>query len=200
MARIAGVSGRQAGPYTRLIYYFTRRSLASLTGRSPEGMLAPLELYAHTPRLLRGYAKLEQATAGLRRLDKRTRALAELRAATVTQCEYCIDMGSQISRQWGLTDAELLELPRYPTSSLFSTVDKLVLDYATGMSRTPVRVPEELFARLREHFSDAELVELTHVIALENMRGRFNLGFGVGAAGFSAGGVCALPVTAESSG
>ena len=58
-------------------------------------------MYAHLPGLLRGYAKLEQATAKLDRVDKRFRALAELKAATLTQCAYCIDLGSQISRQWG---------------------------------------------------------------------------------------------------
>ena len=41
------------------------------------------------------------------------------------------------------------------------------------MSRTPVNVPDELFGRLRRHLDDGQLVELTHHIALENMRGRF---------------------------
>ncbi len=57
-------------------------------------------------------------------------------------------------------------------------------------------VSDALFAELREHFDDAQLVELTHVIALENMRGRFNGALGVGAAGFSEGMVCAVPATA----
>lgn len=195
MARIPGVTAQQAGPYAKLVYYFTRRSLRRLTGRNPERMLEPLEVYAHVPGLLRGYAGLEQATAKLGRIDKRTRALAELKAATVVQCEYCIDMGSAISRRWGLSDEEILALSTYRTSALFSDQDKLVLDYAAGMSRTPVVVPDELFARLRAHFDEAQLVELTHVIALENLRGRFNLAFGIAAAGFSEGLVCAVPAT-----
>lgn len=199
MPRMPGVSARQAGPYVKLAYYFTRRSLRRLTGRDPANMLEPLEIYAHLPGLLRGYAGLEQATAKLDRLDKRHRALAELKAATVVQCEYCIDMGSQVSRQWGLSDDELLALPSYRASELFSEVDKLVLDYAVGMSRTPVEVSDELFTALRGHFDAAQLLELTHVIALENLRGRFNLAFGIGAAGFSEGLVCAVParITAE---
>ena len=68
-----------------------------------------------------------------------------------------------------------------------------MLDYAVGMSSTPVSVPDELFARLRGRFDDAQLVELTNVIALENMRGRFNLALGFGSAGFSEGMVCAVP-------
>jgi AhpD family alkylhydroperoxidase len=193
MARIAGISATDAGEHVALIYQLTREGLAQLTGREPERMIEPLQIYAHAPGLLAGYGVFEQATAELNRLDKRTQALAELKAATLTQCEYCIDLGSQIARQWGLSDAELLALPAYRSSALFSEREKLVLDYATGMSRTPVEVPDELFAALRTYFDDAQLMELTHLIALENMRGRFNLALGIGAAGFSEGMVCAVP-------
>lgn len=68
------------------------------------------------------------------------------------------------------------------------------------MSRTPVDVTDALFARLRAHFDDAQLVELTYVIALENLRGRFNLALGVGPAGFSDGMVCAAPTRPLSGG
>lgn len=196
MARLTGVPAKDAGTYVRMVYFFTRRSLRRLTGRAPERMLEPLELYAHAPALLRGYGGIEQATAKPQRLDKRLRALAELKAATLTQCEYCIDLGSQISRQWGLTDAELLALPSYRDSELFTDLDKLVLDYAVAMSRTPVAVTDDLVAALKAHLGPRELVELTHDIALENLRGRFNLSLGIGAAGFSEGMVCAVPATA----
>jgi hypothetical protein len=53
-----------------------------------------------------------------------------------------------------------------------------------------------LFAELREHLDEVQLVELTSAIALENMRGRFNLALGIGEAGFSEGMVCAVPATA----
>lgn len=197
MARIKGVSPAQAGLQVKIAYHFTRRSIAKLTGRETERMIEPLEIYALVPVLFKGYARLEQATAGLHSLDKRLHALAELKAATLTHCEYCIDMGSAIARQWGLTDEELLALPSYQASPLFSELDKLVLDYAVGMSRTPAAVPGELFGRLRRHLDDGQIVELTHHIALENMRGRFNLALGIGSAGFSDGMVCAIPASAE---
>jgi 4-carboxymuconolactone decarboxylase len=108
-------------------------------------------------------------------------------------CEYCVDLGSQVARSCGLSDDEMLALPYYRASGLFSVLDKLVLDYTVGMCQTPVEVPDELFAALREHLSNAQLVELTHLIALENLRGRFNLALGVEAAGFSEGMVCAVP-------
>ncbi|HEX5114897.1 MAG TPA: carboxymuconolactone decarboxylase family protein [Pseudonocardiaceae bacterium] len=184
MARITGLRG---GLSTRLAIWFTRRHFARLTGRAPERAVEPLELFAHLPGLLRGYSRLEQAVARLHGLDRRTDALAELRAATVVRCEFCIDLASQVARQWGLTDAELLALPEYRTSELFDERDRLVLDYATAMSREPVRVTDELVAALRVHFSEAQLVQLTFVIALENLRGRFNAALGVEAAGFSEG-------------
>jgi AhpD family alkylhydroperoxidase len=195
MARVASPSGHAAGVRARMVFWFTRRALARLAGRPahPDRMIEPLRVYAHLPGVLRGYAKLEQATAGTRRLDRRYQALAELKAATVTGCAYCIDLGSEVARRWGVTEDELLALPQYETSPLFSEVDKLVLSYAEGMSRTPVDVPADLVTRLRQHFHDNQIVELTHLVSLENLRGRFNLALGIEAAGFSQGRVCARP-------
>jgi AhpD family alkylhydroperoxidase len=194
MARIQGVSPSDAGVGVKIAYAFTRRALSKMTGTTPEQMLEPLELFAHVPKLLSGYGRVEQAVGKVHRVDRRIRDLAELKAATMTNCEYCIDLGSQIARRRsGITDEQLLALPRYQQSDLFTDLEKLVLDYSVGMSRTPVDVPDELFARMRQHFDDAQLVELTFVIALENLRGRFNLAFGIGAAGFSEGMVCAVP-------
>jgi AhpD family alkylhydroperoxidase len=197
MARIERVSKSDAGLRAKLAYFFTRRQLARLTGREPEDIIEPLELYAHAPGLMFAYGKLEGASAQQERVDWRLKVLAGLKAATLTHCEFCIDLGSQVARLSGLSDEQLLALPHYGESDLFTNLEKLVLDYATGMSRTPVEVPDVLFARLREHFDQAQLVELTSAIALENMRGRFNLALGVGAAGFSEGMVCAVPAVPE---
>lgn len=193
MARVPGVSAAEAGSLTKLVYWFARRQIARLSGRAPARMIEPVEVYAHVPELLRSYGRLEQATAKLGRVDQRSRSLAELKAAALTRCEYCIDLGSQVARRSGLGDEELGALPNHRSSELFTDREKLVLDYAVAMSSTPAAVTDELFAALQHHFDTAQLVELTHVIALENMRGRFNLALGIGAAGFSEGMVCAVP-------
>jgi AhpD family alkylhydroperoxidase len=193
MSRIERVSPSQAGPLTGLLLRFARRKVGALAGTDPDGAIGPLEAYARRPRLLFAYGMFEDATARLDRVPHRLKTLAELKAATMSTCEYCIDIGSQIARRSGISDAELLDLARYRDSDRFDELDKLVLDYAVGMSRTPVDVPEELFARLREHLDDDQIVELTNLIALENMRGRFNHALGFGAAGFSEGMVCAVP-------
>ena len=193
MARLPEVSDRDATLGTKVAYFFMKHQFKRLTGRDSETMLGPIRVLAHIPKLLSGYGKLEQAVAKVHLLDLRHRALAELKAATTTRCEYCIDLGSRIARDWGLTDEELLALPKYRSAACFSDVDKLVLDYATAMCRTPVEVSDALFDELRKHFDVPQLVELTHIIALENLRARFNLALDIGSAGFSEGMVCALP-------
>lgn len=199
MSRIERVSPKQAGALTGLLLRLARRETRKLTGRETEAMIGPVEAYAHLPRLLLGYGMLEGATAKLDHVPARLKVLAELKAATMSTCEYCIDIGSQIARRSGLSDEQLLALPRYRESEHFDELEKLVLDYAVGMSSTPVEVSDELFERLRARFDDAQLVELTNVIALENMRGRFNLALGFGSAGFSEGMVCAVPEPAGAS-
>lgn len=193
MARLQGVSDHDAGLGAKIAFFFTKRKLAQMAGLETAGMLEPLRMYAHIPRLLNAYGKLEQAESKLDILSPRHRALAELKAATTVRCEYCIDLGSQIARQWGITDEELLAMADYRNASCFSELDKLIMEYATAMSRTPVEVTDELFDALRAHFDAPQLVGLTHVINLGNMRARFNIALGIGSSGFSGNRVCALP-------
>ncbi|GBG39873.1 carboxymuconolactone decarboxylase family protein [Mycobacterium montefiorense] len=197
MSRLQGVSDHDASLGARIAFFFTKRKLAQMAGLETVGMLEPLRMYAHVPKLLSAYGRLEQAESKLDILRPRHRALAELKAATTVRCEYCIDLGSQIARQWGITDEELLAMsgPDYRNAPCFSEVDKLILEYATAMSRTPVEVTDELFDALRAHFDTPQLVALTHVINLGNMRARFNLALGIGSSGFSGDRVCALPDT-----
>jgi alkylhydroperoxidase family enzyme len=68
-----------------------------------------------------------------------------------------------------------------------------VLRLAVEMSRTPADVPEELFAALRQHFDEAQMVELGAAIAWENFRSRYNRVFDVASQGFSEGAYCPLP-------
>lgn len=192
--RINGISGASAGPFTRLLLWLGRRETTKLTGhRTTTQMIEPATALANAPSLLLGYGIFELTVARQRRVDERLKALAELKAAALTHCEWCMDVGSPIARRVGIGDAELLALPRYRESELFDELEKLVLDYAVAISSTPVGVSDELFARLREHFDDRQLIELTNVIAVENLRGRFNLALGIGAAGFSEGMACVAP-------
>ena len=185
MTRIDVVPARKAGPLVRLAYRQTRRQ----AGR----MMDPVAVYAHAPGLLIGYGMLEQATAKQDHVQARLKVLAELKAGALVNCEFCSDIGSSLAREAGITEEQLLALPRYRDSEAFTELEKLVLDYAAAMSRTPATVSDELFAAMREHFDERQLVELTNVIALENMRARFNSAFDMTPAGFSEGMVCVAP-------
>ena len=103
-----------------------------------------------------------------------------------------------MGRAGGISTEQIANLNRYQTDFNFSELERLVLEYADAMTRTPVEVSDALFARLRERFSDAQLVELTSAIAWENYRARFDHAFGIEAENFAEGSVCALPVRAES--
>ncbi len=96
----------------------------------------------------------------------------------------------------GVSAEKMEALPNYRGSELFSETEKLVLEYSDGMTQTPVEVPDALFAKLREKFNDAQLVELTATLAWENYRARFDHAFGVEAEGFAEGSYCALPARA----
>ena len=98
-----------------------------------------------------------------------------------------------MGRAVGVTEDQLRELSRYESSAAFDAVERLVLDLAVAMARTPCEVGDELRGRLRERFDEAQLVELAAAIAWEHHRSRFNRVFGVQPAGFSEGAYCVLP-------
>ena len=194
MARIQGVSKRQAGPMVRLVYAFGPRMMKKLSGREPQlgSGLEPIEIWAYQPKMLTGMGKFNQAVRKGKSVDERLKNLIELKGAQMIGCEYCVDLGSQICRHSGLSDDELLALPRYRQSDLFTEREKLALDYAVAVMRTPVEVTDVLFDRMKRHFSDEQLVEITALLALVNLD-RFNAAFGIGSAGFSEGMVCVAP-------
>ena len=79
-------------------------------------------------------------------------------------------MGSEL----GVSDEKLVAIPNYSKSDLFNEREKTALEYADSMTITGLEVPDELFERIRRHFSDDELVELTELIAWENASSKFN--------------------------
>jgi alkylhydroperoxidase family enzyme len=194
MARIQGVPQDQAGPILKLVYRFMRRGMKQMTGRAAAhgSGIEPIEVWAREPKMMRGMGKFQQAVRKANGVDERIKKLVELKGAQMIGCEFCVDLGSQICRNSGLTDDELLALPRYRRSDLFSDREKTALDYAVGVMRTPVDVSDELFARMQTHFNDEQIVELTALLTVVNLD-RLNAAFGIGSAGFSEGMVCVPP-------
>ena len=98
-----------------------------------------------------------------------------------------------MGRKDGLSEEKLMGLADFESCSAFSEIERAVLRYAVAMTATPVEMPDELFAALRRHFDERQMVELTSAIAWENYRARFDHAFGIEAEGFSEGAFCALP-------
>ena len=170
---------------TRMANWYTRRSY----GRDTEiaGVMA------HSPPHLRAYGMLEWWHERGKSLDEKLKALAATKAACLIGCQFCMDIGSHISRKSGVTEEQLRTLHDYRESPAFSPLERLVLEYAEEMCQLPVSISDELFARLREHFSEEQIIELTTAIAIENFRARFNDALGITPAGFSDGEYCAVP-------
>ena len=168
--------------------------MKKLTGREPQtgSGLEPMEIWAHQPKMMMAMGKFNQAVRKGKSVDERLKNLVELKGAQMIGCEFCVDLGSQICRNSGLSDDELLALPRYRQSDLFTEREKLALDYTVAVMRTPVEVTDELFAQIKEHFTDQQLVEITAHLMVVNL-GRFNAAFRIGSAGFSQGMACVLP-------
>jgi alkylhydroperoxidase family enzyme len=85
-------------------------------------------------------------------------------------------------------EAKVSDLGRWQESAVFSDLERVALEYADTMTYTGRKVDDELFGRLRKHFSEPQIVELTAAIALENFRSKFNPALGIESQGF-----CLLP-------
>jgi AhpD family alkylhydroperoxidase len=195
MARINGAQHADAGLKIKLVYWFMRKGMAKMTGRAPaagRSGIEPIEVWAHQPKLLSGMGRFQQAVRKAHTVDDRLKNLVELKGAQMIGCAFCVDLGSQICRNSGFSDEELLALPRYRESDLFTEREKVALDYTVAVMRTPVEVTDELFAPMKKNFSDQQLVEITALLTVVNLD-RFNAAFGIGSAGFSDGMVCVLP-------
>jgi alkylhydroperoxidase family enzyme len=85
-------------------------------------------------------------------------------------------------------DQKVTDLGGWRESSAFSNSERVALEYAERMTYTGQKVDDALFGRLKDHFTEPQIVELTAVIALENFRSKFNPALGVESQGF-----CVLP-------
>jgi AhpD family alkylhydroperoxidase len=177
------------GPLARLIGFVARRQYGPPVDDSTAIMAGHV-------RLLLAFGAFNRAVERPGALGRELKDLAAVRAATVAECEFCIDIGSEYARRSGLTGEQLLALPRARESGLFSEDQLLVIAYAEALSRTPAVVSPELGEAVARRFDRRQLMELAYICAWENHRARMNVGLGIEAGGFSEGRVCALPDSA----
>ena len=84
-----------------------------------------------------------------------------------------------MGRKAGLSDQKLAAVLGNDFSP-FSDVERLVIELADAMAIVPTNISDDLYARLRQQFSEEQLMELSGQIAFENYRARWNRVFDVG--------------------
>jgi len=163
---------RIAGPFARRWY-----------GVMPD----PAAAVAHNQKVGFSYSLFEFQVQRWRSVDRGLKDLAVMAAATKIGCAWCLDFG-----YWEATVAhhvpveKIRAVPGWRGAEVFSELERLVLEYAEAMTETPPAVTDEMVATLREHLTEAQLVELTAMVAVENLRSRMNAAFGLTAQGFKA--------------
>ena len=180
-ATITGLYGKALVAYARRTY-----------GEVPDGV----HVYWHHRRVLRAVLGFEQKVASWDRLDEDLKSYAQLASAGVIGCSWCLDFGYFKAHDDGLDLAKVREVPRWRESDVFTETERAVLEYAEAMSTTPLGVTDEMVARLVETLDVEAVVELTQMVALENMRSRFNSAAGLQSQGYSD--VCELPLAVPS--
>ena len=190
MARLEPRRPRGIDLVRRLTNFLGRRLYRDL----PE----PTLVLAHHRPLMLGFGTV--ALAGDRfshAVDERYKSLAMLRTAQLIGCEWCLDFGSRLAGDCGIPADSLRDLSVWRSSPRFDDLERLVLEYAEAMTRTPVEVSDDLFAALRVHFDERQMVELTMSIAMENMYSRSNWAFGIEGQGYTEGMYCVRPEAAN---
>ncbi len=169
-----------------------RLRTADVSARSP----TTLYVYWHHRKVLKAVLGFEQKVAKWDRLDENLKSYAQLASAGVIGCSWCLDFGYFMAHNDGLDLAKVREVPRWRESDVFTDTERAVLEYAEAMSATPLGVTDEMVAGLIERLGVEAVVELTQMVALENMRSRFNSAAGLQSQGYSD--VCELPLAVPS--
>jgi AhpD family alkylhydroperoxidase len=152
-------------------------------------VLKPGLLWGRSPRVFVAVALLYGA------LDRRSsplspvlRSLVTVRVSQLNWCRFCVDLNSMtLARRTGSTE-KVEQLERWRESSVFSEVERAALEYTEAVTITGRQVSDEIMADLRRHFDEDGIVELTGLIAFQNLSSKFNSALDVPAQGF-----CQIP-------
>jgi AhpD family alkylhydroperoxidase len=148
-------------------------------------VLEPAKIWARIPRVFLGVAALY---GGLDRkssnIDPVLRALITVRISQINWCTFCVDINSATVLKRGGTDKKLEDLDNFLDSPHFSDKEKAALEYAEDVTYTDRQVTDELFAKVKQHFDDDGIVDLTGLIAFQNLSSKFNASLDVMPQGF----------------
>ena len=148
-------------------------------------VLIPGQLWGRVPRLFMTVALLYGALDSRRSpLDPVLRSLVTVRVSQLNWCRFCVDLNSATlaQRAGGMAKVEALE--QWRGSPLYSAAERAALDYTEAMTITGQGVTDALMAELRQHFSDDAVIELTGLVAFQNLSSKFNSALDVPPQGF----------------
>jgi alkylhydroperoxidase family enzyme len=177
MSYIAVGSGQYYPWYVRLILALQRRRYGS--------ELEPARLWGLTPRVFAAqtllYRALERKSSPL---EPALRALVMVRVSQINWCEFCVDLNSANAIQRHVPTAKLDALSDFENSVLYSERERAALAYADAMTDSNRKPNAKMIELLRQHFHDDAIIELTALIAFQNLSSKFNAALGVQAQGF----------------
>ncbi len=111
-------------------------------------------------------------------IEPSLKELVRLRASQINGCAYCVDMHSLDARAGGETEQRLYALPVWQETPFFTERERAALLWTEKLTLISVdHVPDEVYEQVRQHFTDAELVNLTLHIATINAWNRFAISF-----------------------
>jgi uncharacterized peroxidase-related enzyme len=131
-------------------------------------------VFAHVPAALRHLMPLLMELRAAATLPKRYLELAIVAVSQVNACDYCVAHHKPFLAVEGVSSAGVDRLLDYRDHSELDETDRLVVEYAVAATERPNRVPDAMFARLRRHFTEAQIVELTLRITLCGFFNKFN--------------------------
>ncbi|POX43878.1 carboxymuconolactone decarboxylase family protein [Streptomyces sp. Ru72] len=181
MARISLTPRRTL--FFRLMEWYSKRTYGKV--------LDPGRALAHQPRVLWSDLRFEQSVAKWNKLDPDLKALAEMASSAAIGCAWCMDFGYWVSRERGMAREKLVDVARWRDSDVYTELERDVLEYAEAMTATPPAVDDALAARLLGRLGEPAFVELTAMVAVENLRSRINAALGLTSQGFKDS--CDLP-------
>ena len=131
-------------------------------------------VFAHVPAALRHLMPLLMELREARTLPKRYLELAIVAVSKLNECDYCVAHHTPFLAVEGVSPAGAQRILAYVDHPDLDEADRLVVEYAIAVTERPNRIPESMFARLRQQFSEAQIVELTLRIGLCGFFNRFN--------------------------
>ncbi|WP_461537864.1 carboxymuconolactone decarboxylase family protein [Spongorhabdus nitratireducens] len=148
-------------------------------------VLKPGLLWARIPKLFAAvaalYGVLDRKSSPL---PPQLRSLITVRVSQINWCEFCVDVNAMtLAKRAGNTD-KVEALDNWRDSELFTEKEKIVLEYTESITYSDRQVTPELMGQLRQHFDEDAVVELTGLIAFQNLSSKFNAALDVPAEGF----------------